>query len=62
MTDLMIFAAGVAGGYGLAVATWSRLRSVFVGVENEITQLRTRASDLETRLRAAIGGNPSTGA
>jgi hypothetical protein len=56
MTDLIILGAVTAAGYALSVYTWPALRTFFVGAEQELAQLKARASELEAKLRAVIGG------
>ena len=48
--------------YVLAVETWARLRVVLVGAEQEIAQLRARASALEGKVSAATTNTPQPGA
>jgi hypothetical protein len=47
---LLSLAAGLAG-YVASIFTWSRVRQAMVGVESEIEALRTKARELETKLR-----------
>ncbi len=56
MLDLLIFSGGATAGYVLAVYTWPALRTVIVGAEQGLPWLRSRASDLEAKLRASLGG------
>jgi hypothetical protein len=39
----------------LAIYSWPTLRTSIVGAEQELAWLRSRASDLEARVRAAFG-------
>ena len=59
MVDLMIFCAGAAAGFVLAVHGWPALRTFMVGAEAELAELKARAAALETKLRAALGRGQS---
>jgi hypothetical protein len=56
MTDLLIAGGFIAAGYVLAIYTWPALRTYLAGAEREIARLKTRASELEAKLRDAFGG------
>ena len=51
MDSFIPIAAAACAGYAAAVFTWPRLRQFFVGVENEIEDLRRKVRALESRLR-----------
>ncbi|MEA2905570.1 MAG: hypothetical protein QOG83_84 [Alphaproteobacteria bacterium] len=55
MTDLLIFAVGAAAGYVLAIHSWTRVRTFIVGVEQELLWIKTRAAELEAKVRDALG-------
>ena len=59
MIDLMTFATAMCSGYVLAAYTWPTLRTIVVGAEQELAQLRASATALENKLRAAGGGGQS---
>jgi hypothetical protein len=55
MLDFLLFAGAIAGGYVLAIHTWPELRTVLVGLDQELTWLKERAAEIEARLRAVLG-------
>jgi hypothetical protein len=55
MFDLLIFGGGATAGCLFALYAWPAIRTAFVGAEQELVWLRSRLSDLETKLRASIG-------
>ena len=57
MVDLIVFIVGAAGGYALAVFSWPHLRTVLIGAEGELLQLKARAAVLEAKIRAAFRGD-----
>jgi hypothetical protein len=59
MIDLIFVAAAAVAGYVLATYTWPTLRTIIVGAEQELAQLKARAVELEAKLRAALGGGQS---
>jgi hypothetical protein len=54
MSDFVSFAAGAAGGFVLAIYTWPSVRTWFVGLEQELAWLKSRAADIEAKVRAAL--------
>lgn len=55
MLNLLVFGSGATAGYALAIYSWPALRTAVVGVEQELAWLRSRATDLEAKMRAAFG-------
>jgi hypothetical protein len=55
MLNLLVFGGGATTGYLFAIYTWPALRAAVVGAEQELASLRSRATDLETKMRAALG-------
>jgi hypothetical protein len=54
MFDLVILAAGFAGGYAASVVSWPWIRSHAIGAAAEINRLRARAKALEDSLKGAL--------
>ncbi len=51
MTTIILLLLTAGAGYAAAIYTWPWLRQAFVGIENEIDELRRKARELERRLR-----------
>lgn len=51
MDTVILILIAAAAGYAVSVLTWPSLRSFFIGIENEIDDLRARARALERKLR-----------
>lgn len=51
MDSLILILIAVAAGYAASILTWPHLRQGFVGIENEIEDLRSKARALERKLR-----------
>jgi hypothetical protein len=51
MSTIILILTAAAAGFVASIFTWPRLRQAFVGIENEIDDLRAKARALETTLR-----------
>lgn len=51
MESIIPILIAAAAGYAVSILTWPGLRPFFIGIENEIGDLRARARALENKLR-----------
>jgi hypothetical protein len=51
VNNIIEILVAMAAGYAASIFTWPRLRQTFVGIENEIEDLRNEARALERKLR-----------
>jgi hypothetical protein len=54
MLDAFLFGGTFAAGYALSIYTWPALRTVLVGLDQELAWLKARADEIEAKLRAAL--------
>lgn len=54
MFDLFILAIGFAGGYAASVYSWPWIRLQANGLSAEAINLRTKAAQLENKIRGAL--------